>query len=113
MTKVHLIVNLRAKTYTAVPANYPFNDGWEDTFPHTCGADWWDIQTYTLWSDQVTDNGLSYVYDLCRDGGLFTLFYDLDHHTAEDVEAAKAYLRANQDVVKLKVVKLRKYQPKN
>jgi hypothetical protein len=54
-------------------------------------------------SDEV-DNCLFYRMGLSKEGGHFELFRE-KHHTDKDVENAKNYLRKQQDVLSIKVIK--------
>lgn len=74
---------------------------WEKYFPKTDPL--W-IRTFRVY--QTTPQGVPYFWELAGPGGAyFILFFDKDA-TREQVEEAKSYLRNNQDVVDLDVMKL-------
>jgi len=99
----HLIINNKNGKYIFTDsANW---DGdWRKNYPHVADLNYMDIDVPSIWEHDVV-NGLPFVYDLTRDGGLFALYADQDS-TAEQVEQAKAQLRRDRDVVSLRVVRL-------
>jgi hypothetical protein len=103
------IVNGKSKKYMEVD-DPDWEGSWKGQYPHTRGADWVDVYAYRLWDHDMIGNGIPYVYDLVRDGGLFTLLVDTDKHTPEDIKFAKAELRHQHDVVSLSVLRVRRYR---
>lgn len=94
------IVNTTTKEYIAVPNNAESFDGdWIERYPHC--TEYLETQVYHCWDEQQTESGIYYVYDLVRDGGLFTLIYDADEATPAQIEAARKELKRDHDVVSL------------
>jgi hypothetical protein len=50
----------------------------------------------------TTPNGVAYDWWLASSAGAGFALYREPHHTDEDIEAAKAYLRAERDVVEIR-----------
>lgn len=108
--RLYWITNLKTKTYIPVtPTDESFDGDWTKNYPHTKGANWSDIQAFSLWDPDRTSNGIYFTYDLCVDGGLFQLLVDTETHSPEEVEKAKTELRYKQDVVFLTVHHLTRY----
>ena len=107
MADSHYIINTKNNQYIEVKdANW---DGdWKQQYPHVKDLDYIDIDQPSIWEHHFI-NGIPYCYDLCRDGGLFVLFVDVDKFTDKDILKAKERLRQQQDVVSLCVVKIKKY----
>ena len=102
------IVNHKTKTYIEIgPDTERFDGEWKDHYINVKGADWLNVQAFSVWDWDMV-NGIPFVYDLCRDGGMFTLLVDADKVTPEQVEAAKKQLRHDRDVVSLSVLRLRR-----
>ena len=55
----------------------------------------------------TTPQGLTYDYDLCRDGGLYRLHAWAGKHTPEQVAEAVGFLRRSFDVVSLRMLWLK------
>lgn len=101
-------VNHKTKRYIETgPDTESFDGEWKERYPHIEGADWLDVQAFPIWSHDMV-NGIHFVYDLCRDGGMFLLLVDIDKVTPEQIEAAKKQLRHDRDVVSLSVLRLRR-----
>jgi hypothetical protein len=103
--RTHWIVNMQDRRYVPVD-DFGFDGEWKEEFPHTKGEDWLDVVAFPVWKDDRTSNGIHFVYDLTRDGGLFTLLVDRDVHDEVEVNRAEAELRHKQDVVSLRVLRL-------
>lgn len=104
MARKYWIVNLKTKTYIETDTE-TFDGDWKENYPHCAGNDYIDVYAYSVWEHNMA-NGLYYVCDLCRDGGMFTLLTDKDKHTPDMIEQAKSEIRHKQDVVTLSVLKL-------
>jgi len=103
------ITNLKSKKYIEIePESETFDGEWKENHPHVAGADWLDVYAYTVWDHDRTSNGIYYVYDLCRDGGLFTLLIDTDRHSKDDIDRATKEIRFKHDVVSLHKLRLTK-----
>lgn len=107
--KTYWIVNMKRKTYVPV-INESFEGEWKNNYHHTVNASWEDVQAFRI-SDFDMANGIPFIYDLCCDGGLFTLLVDNDKKTHADVVTAKAAVRRNRDVVSLRVLRLTLFVP--
>lgn len=106
-SRCYWIANLKTKTYIPVmPEDESFDGDWKENYPHTKGADGFDVEAFSFWGPDQTSNGIYYTYDLCSDGGLFQLVVDTATHSPEEVEKAKTELRNTRDVVSLSVVNL-------
>ena len=108
--RTYLIVNHKTKLYQKceLDAQVAFEGDWKENYPHTKGADCLDVEAVSIWEIDMV-NGIPYNYDLCCGGMLATLWVDTDDFSREDVDKAKSLLRQQQDVVTLKVIKLKKY----
>lgn len=107
-----MIVNDRTKKFIVTDTE-TFDGDWKENYPHTKGEDWLDVYSFSLWEHDKTSNGIYFGYDLCRDGGYFTLYADTTKHTEEDIRKAKAEIRFKHDVVTLRVLKLTPAQKEN
>lgn len=89
--------------------NHQFEDGWERmAFPH---IDPMNVHAVSFdgfidWSGDGSDS-VPYTLGLCRSGGLFTLYPEIDVN-AEALAKAKRKLRSERDVVSLKVIRIHK-----
>jgi hypothetical protein len=102
------IVNEKNGKYCEVTDQlYLFDGNWKERYLHLKKCDYLEVTAYRITSiDSV--NGIPYVYDLCQDGAHFLLLVDTDRHSKEDIEKAKKDLSISQDVVSLRVKKLKK-----
>jgi hypothetical protein len=79
-------------------------DAWEKFlgFPE---GEWHYSNCIHIWSPYITPQGVPYDYDLCPDGGLYSLF-DLGY-PSEAIKQAKDYLYYTADVVQMGVVEVK------
>ena len=103
----YLIINIKNGEYVFTDSE-SWDGDWKQRYPHVANLDYWDIETPSIWPHD-TINGFPFVYDLTRDGGLFTLYVDADA-SIDDIRAATAALRGARDVVSLRVMKLKPAQ---
>ena len=105
------ITNTKTKRFVEVVGNprEMFDGDWKENYAPTKGADWLDVQAFSIHGDgYTTRNGVPYEYDLCCDGGMFTLLVDTGTHNEEDIKKAKYWLRHDRDVVSLRVLRLKR-----
>jgi len=110
MADSHYIINTKTNEYIEV-LDPNWDDDWKQQYPHVRDLDYMDIDQPSIWLHNFI-NGIPYGYDLCCDGGIFRLFVDIDKFSDEDIKKAKADLRHKQDVVSLRVMKIKKYIPR-
>jgi len=103
MEVTYWIVNLKTQKYLEVE-NPDFEGEWKELYTHTKGVDWPYVCVYRLWDhDQV--NGIHYVYDLVRDGGIFFLLVDRNKNKQDQIAEAVHQLKSMHDVVHLYVLR--------
>jgi hypothetical protein len=86
-----------------------FDGDWKENYPHTKGADWLDVSSYRLIEDDRAE-GIYFVYELCRDGGMFQLLVDIKEHTPDKIRWASEKLYRDRDVVSLDVLRFKKFE---
>jgi hypothetical protein len=97
----YLIVN--GKTNTAILTNKETWDGdWKEKYPHVRKLDYLDIYTYPIYGDGYEINDVAYVYDLCCDGGIFTLL-NYKRKSRDYMRKTILMLKHSQDVVSVRV----------
>lgn len=107
MTK-YWIINTRTHEYI-VTKNESFDGEWKENYPHTKNETWLDVYAFRPWIYE-TKNGIFYSMSLCMDGGYFTFYVDITKHTQEDIDKAIEQMRRDQDVVSLRVFKIKPYR---
>lgn len=105
-----------------VPRNWT-SDQWGDAKESfadeaRCGKapkDVWDKYAYSVSLDPAfrTPEGLTYQYDLCRDGGMYQLYAWADKDTEDTVKKSKEFLHHSFDVVTLDVIWLKTLREEN
>jgi len=105
MADLYYIINSKTSEYIEV-FSPSWEGDWKQQYIHIKDLEYIDIDNPAIWSHQFI-NGIPYGYDLCRDGGYFRLFVDVDKFTDEDIRKAVTQLRHQQDVVSLHVVKIK------
>lgn len=93
---------INPQTKQAVKVEKESYDGdWMAKYPHLKGCDYVDGDTCynqigTVW----------YAEELANINGMYFTLYQESHHTSEDIEKAKSYLRRERDCVKIVVKKV-------
>ena len=58
--------------------------------------------------DETTPNGIDFHWGLAGPGGAYFVLYLMPHNTAQDIEDAKRWIRANRDASRITVLHIRK-----
>jgi len=109
MARKYWIVNLVTKEYFPCSDEHNFFDGdWRTQTPWP-NANYFELSAQRIWNDQVfVADKAFYGYDLCQDGMLVGVYYDMDAISQKKIDEAIENLRRQHDVAFLMKHALRK-----